>query len=57
MGTSGCGHRGCWGAVVLMDALSPEPHFVHAMPHGAHVYFFFREMVAELGQPGKVGHP
>ncbi|XP_040508587.1 semaphorin-6C isoform X2 [Gallus gallus] len=31
-----------------------EPHFVHAMPHGAHVYFFFREMAAELGLPGKV---
>lgn len=42
---------------MLMAALSPEPHFVHAMPHGAHVYFFFREMAAELGLPGKVGHP
>lgn len=30
-----------------------EPHFIHAMPHGAHVYFFFREMAAELGLPGK----
>ncbi|OXB55848.1 hypothetical protein ASZ78_007166 [Callipepla squamata] len=34
-----------------------EPHFIHAMPHGAHVYFFFREMAAELGLPGKVGRP
>lgn len=49
------GHCGCGDAVVLMAALSPEPHFVHAMPHGAHVYFFFREMAAELGLPGKVG--
>ncbi|XP_065607594.1 semaphorin-6C [Cyrtonyx montezumae] len=31
-----------------------EPHFIRAMPHGAHVYFFFREMAAELGLPGKV---
>ncbi|NXJ85584.1 SEM6C protein, partial [Trogon melanurus] len=31
-----------------------EPHFVQALPHGPYVYFFFREVAAELSALGKV---
>ncbi|XP_074422676.1 semaphorin-6C isoform X1 [Larus michahellis] len=31
-----------------------EPHFVQALPYGPYVYFFFREVAAELSALGKV---
>ena len=31
-----------------------EPHFVHALEHGDHVYFFFREVSVEDARLGRV---
>ena len=31
-----------------------EPHFVHALEHGEHVYFFFREVSVEDARLGRV---
>ncbi|XP_051712020.2 semaphorin-6C isoform X2 [Oryctolagus cuniculus] len=31
-----------------------EPHFVHALEHGEHVYFFFREVSVEDSRMGRV---
>uniref|UniRef100_G3WKN8 Semaphorin 6C n=1 Tax=Sarcophilus harrisii TaxID=9305 RepID=G3WKN8_SARHA len=33
---------------------SPEPHFVHAVEHRDHVYFFFREVSVEDARLGRV---
>ncbi|XP_039102273.1 semaphorin-6C isoform X3 [Hyaena hyaena] len=32
----------------------PKPHFVHALEHGDHVYFFFREVSVEDARLGRV---
>lgn len=31
-----------------------EPHFVYALEHGEHVYFFFREVSVEDARLGRV---
>ncbi|XP_021543703.1 semaphorin-6C isoform X3 [Neomonachus schauinslandi] len=35
-------------------AVFAEPHFVHALEHGDHVYFFFREVSVEDARLGRV---
>uniref|UniRef100_A0A8C5VS30 Semaphorin 6C n=1 Tax=Microcebus murinus TaxID=30608 RepID=A0A8C5VS30_MICMU len=35
-------------------AIFAEPHFVHALEHGDHVYFFFREVSVEDARLGRV---
>lgn len=56
--------RGCMGpgvseqVQILCHMLSchshTEPHFVHALEHGDHVYFFFREVSVEDARLGRV---
>ncbi|XP_004456071.2 semaphorin-6C isoform X5 [Dasypus novemcinctus] len=42
-------------ALVLSPrSVPPKPHFVHALEHGDHVYFFFREVSVEDARLGRV---
>lgn len=54
----GCVRPGVSEQVEVTSALSchlpPEPHFVHALEHGDHVYFFFREVSVEDARLGRV---
>lgn len=46
---------GCRSSSVPFPVTSPaEPHFVHALEHGDHVYFFFREVSVEDARLGRV---
>lgn len=50
--------KAVWGleslSMLLPISAPSEPHFVHALEHGDHVYFFFREVSVEDARLGRV---
>lgn len=54
-----CGARSFWAGTdtlpyPFLSLPTSEPHFVHALEHGDHVYFFFREVSVEDVRLGRV---